>query len=450
MRFSDLPSATPLAPLRTANRLDPYWDGVWQFGSHAQWVSREHFERIEAAGLAATRPVGLRTTPAAAAARLDRDWDTKLDLLGVLSSWRTVTAEQASAFAGSSVPASVNTRVFGDLFALDLIDVGSLGATSNGPASARARMFRPSASKAFRRLIHPRMTYAEWVSVTGGLKYLTGGQYDRHNVLTAELALRAAEFLRIGSVLGERQAHVNTIAYTGTGLPEPPGRSQQTADAVIIRPDGVRVAVETTASVGSDGFTRKAEMWARLLSRRSFDETGLVVVFVVADRTVAEAGEHGRASLLGMVRKKVARAARLHPGTASHRTADRMFVVGWQDWFPARGEASEDFLTLRAQRAVGLNNAWEVADILDEFDVPTPTRMTDPEAVLRSSSGLRSVPAHLRSQVRPDLHRLPLQRAGFEHAPHIHVDKVTGAVRSDPTRARGGAGPIGAPARLRF
>jgi hypothetical protein len=293
------------------------------------------------------------------------------------------------------------------------------------------------------------MSYAEWVSVTGGVKFLTGGQYDRHNVLTAELALRAAEFLTIGTVLGERQAHVNTLAYTAQGLPEPPGRSQQTADAVIVRGDGLRIAVETTASVGSAGFTRKAEAWARTLSRRALDDTGLVVVFVVADRTSAE-GEHGRGTLLSSVRKKVARATRLIPGTASNRTADRMFVVEWRDWFPARGEASDDFLSLRAQRPNGPSNEWTIADLLDGFDVPAPARMTDPTAVIRNASGLRSVPHQLRTGPAPELHQLPVNRAGLDTVPHIRVDPRTGELRGDITRARGGARQITVPARLRF
>lgn len=450
MRFSDLPSATPFAVHRTSQRLDPYWDGVWQFGSHAQWVSREHVERVEAAGLATPRPKALRSDPEVAAARLGSDWAVKLNLLGVLSSWRTVTAEQAAAFSGESALAAGHTRAIGDLFALDLIDTGAIGAAATGPASARGRMFRPSATKAFDKLIRPRMSYAEWVSVTGGLKFLTGGQYDRHNVLTAELALRAAEFLRIGTVLGERQAHVNTLAYAAQGLPEPPGRSQQTADAVIVREDGLRIAVETTASVGSAGFTRKAEMWARTLARRSQNDTGLVVVFVVADRTASEQGEHGRGTLLATVRKKVARAARLIPGTASNRTADRMFVVEWRDWFPARGEASEDFLALRAQRPNGRNNEWVIADLMDELDVQAPTRMADPTAVISNASGLRSVPYQLRTGAAPVLHELPLKRSGLGDVPHIRRDPRTGAPRDDLARPRGGAKRITAPTRLRF
>lgn len=452
MRFAELPSATPFASHRTAERLDPYWDGVWQFGSHAQWVSREHLERLERAGLAGRRPVALRADPAVAAARIGTDWEAKLNLLGQLSGWRTVTAEQAAAFHGASVSSAQHRRVIADLFALELIDAGAIGAALGGPQAARGRMLRPSASKAFDRLIKPRLSYAEWVSVTGGLKFLTGGQYDRHNVLTTELALRVSEFLRVGTVLGERQAHVNTLAYTSVGLPEPPGRSQQTADAVIIRRDGVRIAVELTASVGTSGFQRKAEMWARLLERRAYDDTGLVVVFIVADRAAGAVTDRNNGGLHLTVRKQVARAARLYPGTSLNRTADRMFVIDWRDWFPARGEASDDFLRLRAQRPTGTQGEWIPADLLDEFDVPAPTRMHDPLAVIRNSSGLRSVPQHIREMnpSRPPLHVLSLRRSGYGKLKQVRVNPRTGEVRESAGRARGSAPRVTIPERLRY
>jgi hypothetical protein len=449
--FEQLPSATPFAPHRTATRLDPYWDGVWQFGSHAQWVSREHIERLEAAGLAARRPAALRSDPVVASARVDEDWEAKLNLLAVLSGWRTVTAEQAAAFSDDGSSSARRNRAIADLFALDVVDAGAIGAALGGPQSARGRMLRPSASKSFGRLLRPRMSYAEWVSVTGGRKFLTGGQYDRHNVLTAELALRAAEFLPVGTVLGERQAHVNTLAYTSVGMQEPPGRSQQTADAVIVRRDGVRIAVEMTASAGASGFQRKADMWARLFANRAFDDTGLAVVFVVTDRASADRlGSKNHGSLPLYVRKQVARAARMNPGTASNRTASRMFVVDWQDWFPARGEASGDFLTMRAQRPSGANGEWFTTDLLNELDVPAPTRMADPTAVISAASGLRSVPHQLRDSARPQLHALPLQRSGFTKLRQVRVNPRTGEVRESAGRSRGNAGRVTVPPRLRF
>ena len=443
-----LPSSIAGEPFRASERLDPYWDGVWQYGSHAQWLSREHADRMAAAGIAVRMPPHLRRSPSVAADRVRSDWKEKLDLLGVLSSWRTVTAEQAAAFAGVSPSSASHLRTIGDLFALDLIDTGHVSVPAATSAASRGALYRPSASTAFHTLIEPEMTYPEWVSVTGGTRFLTGGQYDRHNVLTAELALRLAEFVDIGTVLGERQAHVNTLAYTACGLPAPPGRSQQTADAVVVRPDGLRIAVETTASVGATGFSRKAESWSRTLARRPLQESGLVVLFVITDRTNAGAGS--RHSLGSTVRKAVSRAVRLNPGVMSNRTAERMFVVDWREWFPARHLASDDFLTMRAERPSGVHGEWETVDMLNALDVPTPAALPDRLAVMRNASGLRGTPAQFRARRRPVLHDIPLHRAGFPTVPAIEADHRTGVARDDVSRARGSAGAILPPSRLRF
>lgn len=449
--FADLASYTPDLPHRSALRLDPYWDGVWQHGSVAQWTSREHLERMEAAGLAGRRPPQLSTTPETALGRLTWNWQEKLDLLGVLSSWRTVTAEQFAAFTGRTLTDVRVNRAIGDLFALDLIDTGALWAPgSAGKAAARGRMLRPSASHAFDQLIEPLMTYPEWVSVTGGEKFLTGGQYDRHNVLTAELALRVAEHLPVATILGERQAGMADLAYRGCGLEVPPtlARSQKAGDAVIVRADGVRIVVEVTAS-WSKAAEQKALLWANTLERRSLAESGIIVLFVVADRT--NAGDGSRRSLTPTARKGVASAARFRPGTIHNRTAERMFVVDWRDWFPARGQASDDFLFLTAQRPSGPAGAWETVSLLDPAEVPAPDRMSEPTAVAHYAAGLRLVPHQLRqNRFPPNLSDITLQRLGFDQPPQILLDPETGAPRDDATRSHGGFADATIPERLVF
>lgn len=450
-RLEELASNAPAHPHRSALRLDPYWDGVWQHGSVAQWTSREHLERMEASGIAGKRPRELATDPAVAASRLAWNWQEKLDLLGVLSSWRTVTAEQFAAITGHDLSSVRVARAIGDLFALDLIDTGALWSPgSAGKAASRGRMLRPSASQAFEQLIAPLMTYPEWVSVTGGEKFLTGGQYDRHNVLTTELALRVAEHLPVATILGERQAGMADLAYRGCGVEVPPTleRSQKAGDAVIVRGDGLRVVVEVTAS-WSKAAERKALLWAETLERRPLDDSGLVVLFVVADRT--NAGHGSRRSLDPAVRKGVANAVRFRPGTIHNRTAERMFVVDWRDWFPARAEATDDFLFLAAQRPSGPAGAWETASLLDATDVPTPSRLPHPTAVAHYAAGLRLVPHQLREDRQPpNLSDLTLERLGFDRVPQLILDPLTGAPRDDVTRGRGATEEATLPERLVF
>ena len=417
-RLSELPTTTPDDPHRSANRVDPYWGGVWQHGSVAQWTSRDHLGRMEASGLTGRRPRALATDPDVALNRIGWDWEAKLDLLGVLSSWRTVTAEQFAAFTGRDLDDAKVRRVLGDLFALELVDIGALWTPgSRGPNQTRARMLRPTVGHRFDQLIRPRMSYPEWVSVTAGQAFLTGGQYDRHNTLTVELALRAAEFLPVATVLGERQAQMAELAYVATGAPVPPTltSSQKTGDAVIVRADGLRIVVETTAS-WSKSAEKKAEAWARAMEHRPVEDAGFVVVFVVADRT--DAGET-RKSLAAQVRKSIARTVRARPGNAHNRTAERMLVVDWRDWFPAAHTVSEQFLFLTADRPSGRDGTWEQVSLLDVAELQGPVAMESPTAVAHFASGLRLVPHQLREgMTRPNLSDITVRRFGLPSIPY--------------------------------
>lgn len=449
MLFSGALSSVPSARFRSGHRVDPYWGGVWQLGAQAQWVSREHLTRLAESGLVSSRHRFLRTNPADALLRVHEDWEAKLNILGVLAQWRTATAEQVFAFCGDGIAQASYSRALQDLFAMGAIDRGSvLGAEVTG-SEHRGVLLRPSVSSVFDRVLRPRMSYAEWVSVTGGKKFLTGGQFDRHNVLAAELGLRVAEFVPMGTVLGEGFARVNELAYTSAGLPEPPGRSGQTsADAVLVRRDGARVAVELTASASGRSFRAKVEAWARVLAKRPAADSGLCVVFVVAERP--NAGEAGVHSIAATVRAHVAAACRTIPGVASNRTAERIFVVSWRDWFPARHELSEQFLGLQAQRPSGTDGAWTDAALSDPETVAAPSGLPDATAVIGNSAGLRCVPHQLRAHPRPDLSAVVLSAVGFDGVPQIRVDPRSGARRGAAKRARGAVPEAVLPERLRY
>lgn len=447
--FEDLPSNTPDSAHRSASRLDPYWDGLWERGATANWVSREHLSRMERGGIAGLRPKHLATDPTVAMERIYESWQAKLDLLSVLANWRTVTAEQYAAFAGRLLGTRGSKRVLGDFFALDLIDYGSLwvGSGNYGRNASRGRMIRPANTHAFDRIIRPRMSYAEWVSVTAGRDFMTGGQYDRHNLLTNELVLRIAEHHQIGTALGERQSILNDLAFTSVGMDVPPDfvRSQQVGDGVIVRPDGVRIVIETTATWNAS-CDRKAEAWARAMARRPFDETGIIVVFVVADHPEYQT----RGSVANQTRLSVNRLARhLVPGSVSSRTADRMFVVDWRDWFPTRGEASIDYLDLVAKRPSGPNGEWEAASLLS--DVPTPAGSANLSPVVHAASGLRLVPHQLREgRTPPRLGAYPMRKLGMTQIPQLLLDPRTGAPRDRVGRAWGHRGEVQPPPRMRF
>ena len=76
---------------------------------------------------------------------------------------------------------------------------------------------------------------------------MSGGQCDRHNVLRADLALRAAEHLPFSGILDEKLAAVDPLAGSGIGK-SAPNADNRRADGVIIRPDGMRIALEIAAT----------------------------------------------------------------------------------------------------------------------------------------------------------------------------------------------------------
>src|SRR5690625_3385371 len=205
MHLADLPSRGVHPKVKAALRLDPYWDGLWASGSTASWVNIATARAQVASGLA-TMPATLdMDTDEAERVFFDTyNWRRRLEMIGALGSWRTLSAEQLAAFIAMPSLTGMSTSVK-SAFTLGMIDVGifTTGLVST-KVSSRAKLYRPAAVGAVERDLLPHLTYPERILVTGGYRYTGGGQFDRHNLLTAELALRVAEFLpRVGTVLGE-------------------------------------------------------------------------------------------------------------------------------------------------------------------------------------------------------------------------------------------------------
>ncbi len=440
--FADLTSHGVHPKVGAANRLDPYWDGLWASGALASWVSAESAARQERAGLARV-PAPLAMDPQEAWEKFvgGYGWRRKLEVLGVLGSWRTLSAEQLAAFVGAPSIAG-RSRLMDAAFACGLVDHGIFtSGLVRTHLSSRAKLFRPSGTDVFAKRVAPMLTYPELTLVTGGRKFKTGGQYDRHNLLTSELALRVAEFCDVGTVLGETYSTVDLLLGSGIGKP-PIVKRNQSADATIVRADGMRVAVEITASVAS--LKEKVHRWAERMSTDSFARTGLNILFVGApppDRP------HGRSQdeFLRILRKTIRRVLAEYPGVPGANLADRFWVAMWEDWFPAPGMVTESFLTLRAHRlSPGARAPWREAGILDEFEVPfephDPAAMT---AVLSGAATVASPPVWLRRRYETvPLHRYAMAKGGFDSVPVPHPQKppagagqATPAARTSVARA---------------
>ncbi len=442
-----------------ADRLDPFWDGLWANGSTASWLSAELAERQVASGLGVLpRELAMDRDEAVRILGQSRTRGARLGVLGAVDQWRTVTVEQAAAITGWGQLASPSSKILAAAFTLGILDVGQFSNPMRpGRESGRARVLRPTRSHAFTDLLEPSLSWQEWVSVTGGSAWDFRRQYDRHNLLSTELGLRVAEFCEVGTVLGEKLSTADLLFWSGLGragvCPD-----KRAADLTLVRSDGLRIAVELTASAGPD-FAGKVRRWGRALAGNSLASSGLVVLFVEAapPGTGARASTRQRA-VVEEVRKQVAKVVAEFPGSGGDRVASRIAVARWEDWFPGGHEVSPGFVSLDAVRPTGpprtpggSESRWEPVSLLDPFDLVfephDPAGMT---AVVGNAGMLLGVPHWLRSADRaPLLWPLLMEDAGFDELPVSPPSRVERFTGGRAALASGVPGLTTAPDRMR-
>lgn len=412
--------------LSTVERGDPYWDSNWVPGSQAVWSSRSSAEK---SGESMTKVEAL-------SALFGRRRRTALSLIASLDAWSTLTAEQAALVAGDRALLDPSSLVPRALHSLGILDVGRYPqALARRDAKPPTWLYRRAPCNGLADLT-TELTWAERVATSGGFPWSTGTSFDRHNILATELALRAAEYLPVSSVLGEKFTHANLLAST-SGVAS---KYTHRADALLVRQDGLRIAIEMTAT-RSATFDAKVERWAKLLHEQPMDTTGLIVLFVA----VPHPGERGSAAATD-IRRAVQKVMRKYPERSRSSPASRIGVVGWSDWFPGRHLISDAFLSMEAKFPVGRDSAdrWRAVPIADiSFD---PADRCDPLALARNASALYHVPHWLRTVDPNEILGTPLSRSG-------HRLPVLPALRPDILDARpykGGErkrGAVGRPPR---
>ena len=400
----------PLPGFAMADRLDPFWDGTWSTGSSGVWASSDTARRLSDAGIARV-PWYLRGERDDGLSFLTRRMPSRRRMvlagLGAVNQWRTMTVEQLAAITGFSSLASRANPWLRAAFSTGIVDVGEFATPlPHGSGSHRYRLVRPSRSSVFDRELAAHMTFDELVLVTGGVPWDARRQFDRHNLLATELGLRVAELCDVATVLGEKLSTLDLLLQAPAEAITPRSRARS-ADLAIVRPDGLRIAVEITASA-NPGLRRKIDNWARALSRNPLATSGLIVLFVVCPppdpaREVVRGGRS--ASVVETVRREVAAAVRRYPGTASDRVAGRMAVVRWDEWFPAARTSADGVHNLVASRptgpptahAVNASRLWESAPLLDTSMVPFEPRIRSAmTAVAGNASLLGGTPHWLR------------------------------------------------------
>ena len=417
--FAGRSSACPDPDVTAARRLDPYWHGLWGDGTQASWLSRSLLERLGSDRVARVRDADTgRTREQATTEIFTRRRDARLTALAAVGMWRTVTAEQLAAITG--LRTILDGREMRPAFQAELVDRGTLHTELGWRGPPRSvQLYRPVGTGF--DPITDALSYADWVAVTGGYPWTRGHQQDRHNLLATELGLRIAEHCDVGAVLGESMSRHDLLS---PGYPGDTGN--RCADLTVVRPDGMRIAVEITGSI-SDDFGRKADRWAQLLAGTDPDRTGLAVVFV--DAAPPDRGEQVAAEMWRGIRTQVARAAHQVPGSAQARVPQRMTAVRWRWWFPASRSASPAFHTLHCVRPTGSGPAdrWEPVQLLDPVDLRPPADTTGDAAAVANCAALLGVPHWLRARhPATDFEQVLLRRAGISTPPKLRfLDPVT-------------------------
>lgn len=439
-------SACTVEEVAANNRTDPYWDQLWAPGSQAQWFTGNMARHRSAAKKTRTRKD--RAAEQDEAIRLltsGRGRKERLAAWAVIDSWRTVTAEQLAAFTGSTLLLDPDYSSIAASFALNVLDLGSYSHPLARLTGNTGIVYRPSASDAFDRHITPTLTWPEWASVTGGMPWSAGGQYDRHNVLSTELALRAAEYLPIGTVLGEKFATVDLLCGAGLGkaMKSPDNRR---ADGVIVRGDGMRIAYELTATA-SKGFENKVRRWAKLLSERSLETSGLTILFIAAPHPDRSEHHDPRKDIY----KAMVEVLKEFPGTGPDSPAARIGIADWQEYFPGKHQLSEAFFNLSADFALGKGSGpdrWIRRNLLTGYDFE-PWHTFDATAVIANAPLLAATPHWLRTGDHTHLIGTPADRAGVS-IPHPAPVRPHAAKGLALGESKGTAGAAKLPDRLRI
>lgn len=413
MPLASLPSRCALGGLAAPARLDPYWDApVWDTCTHAVWLSRSRAERMTSAGV--VRPqrgdLDLSVEEAMAALAFGPGRARVLALLAAVAMFRTLTVQQLAAITGHPGQAAVDSRDRRLAWTAGLVQRRTF---MSGMPGARLPGLVRLSNETDLSLLGSMLAYRDLVGVTAGQPWWWGSQFDRHNVIGAELLVRVAEYTPIPLVLGEQ------VCRFAAMVPGSVSGSVRCADGAMVRADGMRVAVEVTTSVTSN-VRDKAERWARLLEHPGAANLSVLWLDVSHPDRPAP-GRVGRPKLVELVGDAATTvSARLA------RVPERMLVVRYDDWFPARHTASGDFLQLRVWRPTGpAGRRWEQMSCLDPDGLAPARQVPESTSVLGNCAALYGIPHWQRADLAAShrrspglLDRLVLASGGFAREPH--------------------------------
>lgn len=379
--FEDLEPAATTARTGIADRIDPFWGELWATsdgGVAVSWSSRRSVNRLSARGLLHHQVSDGRRTEEDALVLVPQR-RPRLEALAAINMWRAITSEQLAAITGR---AGIATSRFDRssthlLWEAGLIQQGMFIASGRRITTLPV-LFRPG-TKGCMSGLEPRLGYHDWVGVTGGQTQPFGHHYDRHNLLTTELSLRAAELCPLAAVMGEGMAAWSLVFDPSAGVPE---SSHRAADALWVRSDGLKIAVETAATV-SESTKLKIQQAADFLAADRSKSTAILFVNAANPRQ-----DTNFSRISKQLRMAIAKAAYSSRSTISAGVPERMALARWIDWFPEPGVVAPSFLALTALRPTGPTSGegrFEPVDLLDPFALPFPGSHSEDAAALLSN-----------------------------------------------------------------
>lgn len=409
--FTALRSRNPVLQTRTEYRLDPFWDGLWEYAESARWMGLTTKRRLDSRGVRRLHNYETRWTEDEACALLATHKpmrrSVRLGALAAVGMWRTITVDQLAAFIGSPALTRSTSMDRQLLLASGLVQEGGVELGPRG--GGHLLMLRPD-YKGDIDLLASKISYPDWVGTTAAQPWVWGSQYTRHNLLGTELGLRVAEYCDVAATFGESLGNLGLLAPAQCHV----ATSRRTADAVILRTDGMRIAVEMTATTNS-AFAARVDKWAEVIERDT--SRSLAVVFVECAHPDRDESSRMK-PVLDAIRKNIHEAGRATMNRVSADVADRLMFARWRDWFPQPGTVSSLFPLLPALRATGarVDNRWDQVEIANQFDLIGPVAGTADQVVANAHS-LYGTPHWLRDpRLAPDLDLLVTQRSGLPDA----------------------------------
>ena len=413
--------------LSAVSRDDPMYETSWLGGSTATWLFRRKADAEHEQSRTAYPPGTIRDKDQALGLVADHP-ALAAAVIGALAVHATLSVEQVAAFVGIEGADLIASGVLQALWSMGAVKFGHV--TNAWDRCWERTLWTIDDKSVIATHVLPLLSGAEALAMTAGQAIHGSQRHDRHALLTAELALRTAEFTPVGAVLGERLTELKRLFDKDT---------TRRGDLTAVRADGLRIVLEVVAH-DNQKFGEKVDFWAEQLATPGHGHGMTMVVFVVAADPNSDASR--ARGLRGRVSAAIVKARAKYGAT--WRGHDRMGMVSWDDWFPAAGEMSEAFpsLTVRFPESMLTH-----ASVLDAEVVPC-AQPSDREyvAVIENASLFAQTPAWLRSREHAQrlLHRMGLSRLTDLPSPPLAKPNRPRST----SKGRGAAGEARLPSRL--